>query len=865
MPPVTLFVRSFKDGVGRQAPSKRLPTEAQDLINTVVTVERSAEKRPGTIATTCTELDGTTITTYGDLELPASADDMFHYWFDLTPSAVYLISVDYKGAGDLIYIHEVVHNGGTPTIRKITSIAGSTSIRDYARQGNGTYEAKEALEMISLGPTLLLLNKAVATGYTSDADGFEFDINGAVTAVPDPIGAPVSYTSASATDPEGTALIWVENRAYVGGQEVYRPSDGVSGTIYRANDDISASANTAAAYGTAIWTDTGRDMALVPVKDFDYPDSSKAYLGQSLNDISELNLPPAADDVLAANGAEAMLAALYPDDLGDNQNGRGAADGGKGKVYYLQNGYGGTEPGYYIVRSATVSPYLKKIRTPEAFSLIDNERMPVVITPSNGATVWTAEHGSYDERISGDSGSNPGPKAWEDGTQAPITAMATFRNRLWYAIGDTVFSSKVDDFGNFFLEDPALIVDTDPIDVSLSSNKYTPVLSLTPFESYIFVNTGADVQFALEGSENQITPYTAALSSESFYSTAPATEPVLMGNQVYFFDDRRLYIYMPSSAVTVQRAAEVSKNVPNYLPVNYGAITVCNAYETMFMTDNDNRKDVYCYTNRFQGDQLLQNAFFKMEYSEDISALHTHEEEIYFLTKNADNRYSFRAQRFREDVPEKIFMDSQERLVIDGTNRVYDPNTNTSTITFTGTVDVDNDTLIVDYDSTDDVYVGGVIQTLTNVDRTVPGSVAVSIRGNVPDGVPVVWGKNYNMRITLSPTYQRDQQNNVIDGLLSLRSVHTRHANSGSYSIEKTVRGRTSTPTTFTPLELDETLGLDNLPLSNVEVTGEAIAKIFGNSDNTSISIVSDSPSPVNITQIQLKGIFNEKYSSFNR
>jgi hypothetical protein len=190
MPPVTLFVRSFKDGVGRQAPSKRLPTEAQDLINTVVTVERSAEKRPGTIATTCTELDGTTITTYGDLELPASADDMFHYWFDLTPSAVYLISVDYKGAGDLIYIHEVVHNGGTPTIRKITSIAGSTSIRDYARQGNGTYEAKEALEMISLGPTLLLLNKAAATGYTSDADGFEFDINGAVTAVPDPIGAP---------------------------------------------------------------------------------------------------------------------------------------------------------------------------------------------------------------------------------------------------------------------------------------------------------------------------------------------------------------------------------------------------------------------------------------------------------------------------------------------------------------------------------------------------------------------------------------------------------------------------------------------------------------------------------------------------
>lgn len=865
MPPVTLFVRSFKDGVGRQAPSKRLPTEAQDLINTVVTVERSAEKRPGTRAVTCTESDGLTITTYGDLELPASADDMFHYWFDLTPQQTYLVSIDYKGTGNLLFVHEVTHNAGQPTIRKVTEVAGSTAQRNYVRNGNTEQTANEALEAISLGPTLLILNKTVSTGVTSDEDGFLFDLNGEVTVVPDPVGGPVTYLSASATDPDGTALIWVENRAYVGGQEVYRPSDGVGGTIYRANADITATQNTAGNYGGATWDDTGRDMALIPVKDFDYPDSSKAYLGQSMSDISEIKLPPKADDVLAANGAEAVLEALYPDDLGAGKNGRSSGDGGKGKIYYLQNGYGGTEPGYYIVRSATASPYLKKIRTPEASSLLDSERMPLVVVPSDGASVWEVEFGNYDERISGDNESNPGPKAWANARQAPITSMATFRNRLWYSIGDTVFSSRIDDFGNFYLEDPALIVDTDPIDVSLSINKYTPVVSLTPFESYIFVNTGADVQFALEGSENQITPYTAALSSESFYSTAAATEPVLMGNQVYFFDDQRLYIYMPSSAVTVQRAAEVSKNVPSYLPVNYGATAVCNSYETMFMTNDDDRGEVFCYTNRFQGDQLIQNAFFKMRYPEAIASMHTHEEEIYQLTKNADNRYSLRVQRFREDSPKVIYMDQTESIVTGPGNSSFDVVTNQTTLTFRGTVDADNDTLVVGFGSTDSIYVGGLILTARNVDRTTPGEVSVTVNGNIPDGTPLEWGKNFEMRITLSPIYQRDGQNNVIDGLLSLRSMHTRHYNTGQYSIEKTVRGRTSTPTTFTPMELDETLGIDDLPLESNERTGEAIAKVFGNSDNTSLSIVSDVPTPVNITQIQLKGIFNEKYSSFNR
>lgn len=872
MPPVNLFIRSLKDGVGRQAATKRLPTEAQELINTVITVERSAEKRPGTLHVPCLESDGLSYTLAGDLELPASSEDQFHYWFDLTPQQVYLVSIDYKGTGDLLAIHEVVHNGTSPAFRKVTTVAGSQELKDYIRYGNATNEAKDALSIISVGPRLLILNKLVATGYSSDAAGNLFDLSGEATANPDPVGGPLTYTTASATDPEGTALIWVENRAYAGGQEVYKPSDGPGGIIYRAIKDVSSTDNTAANYGNAsFWVDSGRTISLISVKDFKYPDTSKAYLGQSLDSVADINLPPATDDVLAANGAETELAALYPDDLGPNQNGRGASDGGKGKIYYFENGYGGSEPGYYIVRSATESPYLKKIRTPEPYSLLAANRLPAVLIPSSGANNWSLETGSYDERISGDATSNPGPTAWKNGLQAPITAMATFRNRLWYSIGDTVFSSRIGDYGNFFLEDPSLLVDTDPIDVQLSSNKYTPVVSLTPFESYIFVNTGADVQFILEGSENQITPYTAALSSESFYSTAAATEPVLMGNQVYFFDDSRMYIYMPSSAITVQRAMEVSKHCPNYLPKLYGSMAVCNAYETLFMTDEETRSDIYCYTNRYQGDRLLQNAFYRMQYSKEIVSMHAHEEDIYLLTKDDNNKYSLYVQRFREDSKDHVWLDDAEVVVVEeGVTSVYDEDSNSTTLTFANTLDLDNDIISTGYEDIAQGFSivetqGGVLLTIRDIDRSTPGEVRVNVSGRLSDGQSIYFGKNYEMRIVLSPIFQRDENNNVIDGLLSLRSIYTAHNNTGEYFIRKTIRGRTSIPTTFTPMELDETLGLDPLALSNREIRGESIAKVWGNADETVLEILSNTPNPVNINQIQIKGIFNEKYSSFNR
>jgi len=128
-------------------------------------------------------------------------------------------------------------------------------------------------------------------------------------------------------------------------------------------------------------------------------------------------------------------------------------------------------------------------------------------------------------------------------------------------------------------------------------------------------------------------------------------------------------------------------------------------------------------------------------------------------------------------------------------------------------------------------------------------------------------GTSYTSTIELSPQYMRDQGNNVVEGTLSLRTLHLQHHNTGTYRVEKATRGRRKAVMTYTPAELDEAnvADADDLPLPLYEKNGESFTKIMGYAAETDLFIVSDYPNPMNIAQIELKGKFTSKTSGFVR
>ena len=642
--------------------------------------------------------------------------------------------------------------------------------------------------------------------------------------------------------------------------------------------------------------DEGPIAKYIAVEDWDYPESSKAYLGGALEDFSEFQFPPNESDYAidtAEGGATAeqnnppvvmtgkvtsTLAALY-DDINPD---------GKGKIYSVQNSYAGEPPGFYIVRSDSDKPYVRLIRTPYEYSVLDAKRFPKIfsigsIDPVTKVEQFVINNFKLEQRRSGDLKTNPGPEAFKEGRQSPIQSMAFFRDRLFLSVDDTVFSSRIGDFSDFWAENPSFIVDRDPIDVRLSTNKYAPVTTMTPFQQYLFVNTGSDIQFTLSGSENTITPTNAVISPTAFYSTAPLIDPVLLGSQIYFFSPQRAYIYFNDSTVSINQAVEVSLQCPSYLPQNWGQVCIIPGYDSMAMLDADNPKFVYMYTNRYSGAEVAQNAFFRYIYDTDVEFVDSFDNDLFYVMRyeyliegETSYKYYLERQKFREENHAVPLIDHQVRLREAEGGVTYDSEDDTTTIVVPYYANLNVDSLYIDVNQLDPLsgtYMelsidddNGSILDVSNID----GTVTIKLQGNyTTDGQfrTFILGTSYTMRIVLSPQYVRDERKNAVEGITSLRTLALQHFNTGSYRVEKIIRGRRTISMEFSPAELDEIglVGGFNVPLPLYETQGETFSKIMGYAAETDIEIISDYPAPVNITQIELKGRFTGKSSGFVR
>lgn len=806
--------------------------------------------------------------------------------------------------------------------------AGYTSDKLSVTAGNDYYDAAGVLTTAAED-----IDIWARVGYDGD-----FLRDGNDVPYEDLLGRQLTYFTTTPVDPEGQATIYVPSKFYVQNDQVFAliedgtdledygytaadfPDIPATGTtldgdtvlIFSCVNDGTAettqgdpaeiphapdSSNTDHAHFVLRAEEEGGAVAkFIAVEDWDYPESSRAYLGGSLEDFSEFKFPPNASDL--TDNAEGSTdinynnpAVIMTDKVSDTLNALYDDTDGEGKIYYVENSYGGEPPGFYIVKNADEKPYVRLVRTPYEYSVLDSVRFPKILKiqsidkDNNNKETFELIPFDLEERRSGNLTTNPGPACFKNGRQGKISSMAFFRDRLFLSVGDDVFSSRIGDFSDFWAENPALIVDTDPIDIRLSTNKFAPVSTMTPFQQYLFINTGSDIQFTLSGSENTITPANAVVSPTAFYSTAPLVDPVLLGSQIYFFAPRRAYVYFNDATVSINQAVEVSLHCPDYLPETWGKISVIPGYDSMAMLDDDNKKFLYMYTNRYSGAEVAQNAFFRYIFDTDLEYVESFDNNTFMVMRYEYleeglpvYRYYIEHQKFREDDYAVPLVDHQIELPETGGvgTVVYSDVFNETTLTVPNYPNQNVDTLYVKVNEDDELsgtsyalandLEDGVIKSVSNVD----GTLTVVMAGNFTTEEQYrtfILGTSYTMTIELSPQYVRDERNNAVEGIMSLRTLGLQHFNTGQYRVDKIIRGRRQTTMTFTPAELDEaqlTEGFD-VPLPLYETKGETFSKIMGFSAETAIEIISDYPAPVNITQIELKGRFTGKSSGFVR
>lgn len=275
-------------------------------------------------------------------------------------------------------------------------------------------------------------------------------------------------------------------------------------------------------------------------------------------------------------------------------------------------------------------------RKPGIYSTFNNTTMPYQIT-RNATGTFTVSPCDWEPRRVGDDKTNPlpsfcsrpksYPKVYEYVDDDPNTSlneqekfndlrfiqkMVFFRNRLTMLSGENVICSKPGDYFNFFASTALTVTDNDPIDVSASSTKPTPLLDAIETTEGLLC-FGTSQQHLLSTDSEIFGPRTARFNMVGTHRYSG--DPVFsLGTTVGFTQKAGLHTSV-LELTNVSRdkestTQELSKPISKLIPVGTNLITNSND-NNLLVLSKENTNDLWLY-RYFQNDQnRVQSAWFK--------------------------------------------------------------------------------------------------------------------------------------------------------------------------------------------------------------------------------------------------------------
>lgn len=127
------------------------------------------------------------------------------------------------------------------------------------------------------------------------------------------------------------------------------------------------------------------------------------------------------------------------------------------------------------------------------------------------------------------------------------------------------------------------------------------------------------------------------------------------------------------------------------------------------------------------------------------------------------------------------------------------------------------------------------------------------------------FGTSFTMTATLSELVFRDQTNNALDGVLNIKNVSMKFYKTGKFNFQvKRKQYNNNTDIVITDPFYKQRINSESFDSSHLAVqeNGEFMAKVMSFAHNAEISFVSSYHQPVNIANIEFRGIFSPRMSS---
>lgn len=299
-------------------------------------------------------------------------------------------------------------------------------------------------------------------------------------------------------------------------------------------------------------------------------------------------------------------------------------------------------------------------------------RIPYKINPRNMPHAIVREaNGSFKlkklpwvDRGSGNEDTNPDPSF----IGRCINDIFFFRNRLGVISDESIILSATNDFFNFWFKSSAAIADTDPIDVSVSSNKVAKLTHAVPFarELMLFSREG---QFVLS-SDGVMTPKSVKCDQITNFDYNPMVQPISIGPSIFFTNDRvnhssLMRYYSLQDVVDLKDAEDVSAHVPTYIPKKVTRLSGNTTENVVTLVNTDNPNTVFCYKFILQNGVSEQQAWFKWIFGykgTEVVLAEFVDSTIYFLINSPNGLFLDKAQLTGNvvdfpDEPVRLFMD----------------------------------------------------------------------------------------------------------------------------------------------------------------------------------------------------------------
>lgn len=260
---------------------------------------------------------------------------------------------------------------------------------------------------------------------------------------------------------------------------------------------------------------------------------------------------------------------------------------------------------------------------------IDASTFPMRLI-STGVNTFTLGVIDLTNRAAGDDDSNPFPSFVDN----KIKGMFFYKNRLGFLSNENVTLSESGEFFNFFRTSVRSLLDSDRIDVSVSSTRVTNLKSAVGFQENLIMFSD-NSQFVLKGGD-LLTPKTVSITPVTNFDVDTTVDPLALGSYLYFpftsgnFTGIREYTV--NATTDNYDSSDVTEHVPNYVPKNIQAIAGTTTENILAIVSSDDPSTLYIYKYFWSGAKKLLSAWSKFTFSGQIRGLEFFNDVLYMVT-----------------------------------------------------------------------------------------------------------------------------------------------------------------------------------------------------------------------------------------